>query len=160
ETHGWTSAEAGWAARDLLKRHHGAGLSLHGNSRGRIDLHRRLLADCHEHADEPLWERADPVAISDAPVCAPCTADALCRAGLLGWQWTPATSNRWAPDATTLKRPLRDDAARARLIAEARRRQVALRLSRALRLLVDHCSAAIPPAVVADLEAGPIAPFE
>jgi hypothetical protein len=160
ETHGWTSAEAGWAARDLLKRHHGVGLSLHGNSRGRIDLHRRLLADSHEHADEPLWERADPVAIGDVPVYAPCTADELLLVCIHGWQWQRVASIRWIADAITLTRHMRDDAAWTRLIAEARRRQVALRLSRALRLLVDHFSAAIPPAVVAELEAGPFAPFE
>lgn len=160
ETHGWTSTEAAWTARDLLTRHHGVSLALDGRNGARIDLHRRLLADSHEHADEPLWERAEPVTIGDVRVCAPCTADELLLVCIHGWQWQPVASIRWIADAVTLARHMNGDDAWTRLMTEARRRQLSLRLSRALRLLLDDFAAPVPPRVVADLEAGPFAPFE
>ena len=154
---GWTSNERDNAARDVLARHHGVNLA-HPDG-GRIDLHRRLLADSPRNADGPLWEHAVPVVLGDSHVVAPCNADELLLVCVHGWQWQPVPSIRWIHDAVTIARHMKEDDWQ-RLVNEARRRQVSLRMSLAIGVIRERFGTAVPDRVLAQLGTTPVADFE
>jgi hypothetical protein len=154
---GWVSGEPGRTARDVLTRHHAVNL-VH-ESGGRVDLHRRFLADSPQGADGPLWDRAEPVAIDELRLLAPSAADELLLACVHGWQWNVVPSIRWIHDAVVIARRMRGEDW-AWLECEARRRQVSFRLSRALRVVHDRFAAPVPVDLLARIEAGPFASFE
>lgn len=154
---GWMSAEPDRTAQDVLTRHHAVNL-VH-ESGGRVDLHRRFLADSPQGADGPLWERAESVAIDDLRLLAPSAADELLLACVHGWQWNVVPSIRWIHDAVVVARRMRGEDW-AWLEHEARRRQVSFRLSRALRVVHDRFAAPVPVDLLTRLEAGPFASLE
>ena len=155
---GWVCTEGGHTAGEVLARHHA--VNLKDDQGGRVDLHRQLLADAPPDADASLWERAEPLMIDGVRVLAPSAPDELLLACVHGWEWSAVPSIRWVPDALAIARHMRGDDDWGWLAEGARRRQVAFRLSRALRVLCDRFGADIPATILQSLEAGPFAKFE
>ncbi|HEX4110716.1 MAG TPA: nucleotidyltransferase family protein [Solirubrobacteraceae bacterium] len=118
-----------------------------------LDLHWHVLhLSCQPDADEDFWAAASPVQRGPTRTRVLCAADALLHAVLHGVALGPAPSYRWVLDAALiLRQPLDAD----RLVAQARRRRVAVALRAGLLYLRQTIDVPIPDEVIRALRAGP-----
>jgi hypothetical protein len=122
-----------------------------------FDLHWHVLLDCCQTgADEDFWEGATEVKIHNVPTFALNPTDQLFHICVHGatWCWIPHL--RWISDAMIIIQNLPSEIDWGRLIMQARKRQLVLRLKKTLSYLRDKFDALIPHKVLKDLLDTPV----
>jgi hypothetical protein len=114
---------------------------------GHVDLHWFSL--WQSSADGPLWDAARPIELSGTAALAPSPADLLLVVCAHGSPRQPEPAFRWIADAVTVIRSSAVDW--DRLVAEARRRNLAVAAVAALRYMREEFSLEVPTAALAAL---------
>jgi len=124
---------------------------------GALDLHWHLfpedLVAAHE---EPVWRHAGPASIGGVPALAPSPTELLMHVCVHGWAWSPHPPFRWVADAMTILRASESELDWERLIPDARRRRLALRLEAALTYLRERFGAEMPVHTLTNLRNPPV----
>lgn len=116
-----------------------------------LDLHSRAIAeDPLESADRRFRERAVACNSLGLPLRTLCASDHLLLVCVHGQRWSARRSPHWLADAWWLVRGGEIDW--ALLVAEARERDLALALARALGLLAREFDAPVPEFALAELD--------
>jgi hypothetical protein len=116
-----------------------------------LDLHWRILMSPEPEHD--LWREAVPLTLAGAETRALSAADRLLHVCAHGLVPNDPPAIRWVADAATITR--RHEIDWARLVDQARRRQVSLSVGRALAYLTRAIEAPVPSQVVEELNRGP-----
>jgi hypothetical protein len=113
-----------------------------GNDR-QLDLHWHALhTSCQPGADEDFWAAARPVSLRGVATRAMCASDELLHAILHGLRWNDLPTYRWVLDAALIVRS--GGVEFDRVVAQARRRRVALPLRTGLRVLERVAGLEVP----------------
>jgi hypothetical protein len=146
---GWRTSQ--FVADDLRYRH--AAQLLNEENR-EFDLHWHAFYECvQEDADNGLWRRAVPFELAHVKTLALDDGDTLLHTVAHGMRWGDVPTIRWIPDAMAV---LRHGAAQIdwdRVLREATRRRLILRLHHGLGYLRQRFGAPIPHEVVASARA-------
>jgi hypothetical protein len=145
ERGGWAHAVA-TPLRELLPVTHGSRFDA---SNVGVDLHWHVMwspADEHD-----FWSAAEPAEVGGAATLRPCAADLLLHACVHA-VWSDGMRLRWVPDALAVLRAS-PDLDWERVVERARARELTLPLHAALGYLVERFGAAVPAAVLRDLDA-------
>ena len=119
-----------------------------------VDLHRSALWECRRAGDDDAFrEGAVPVSGREGARML-CPADELLVVCVHGLRWSQVPPIYWVADAVMLIRDERTPVDWGRLVAEARRRRLALPVGAALRYLVAELGAPVPDTVIAELGPG------
>jgi hypothetical protein len=123
-----------------------------------LDLHRWSLY--HSASDDVFWASAVEIELLGVPTRALCPADQLLHVAAHGARWQTIPPVRWLADATTIQRSSASGLDWDRVVAEATRRRLTVKLVDALEHLHDAVELAVPAEVLARLRAARKAPFE
>lgn len=128
---------------------------------GGIDLHWHVLHQClQENADEDFWKGAISVKIDDLSTHVLNPTDQLFHVCVHGWHGDVFPTIRWVADAMTVINSSPDAIDWHRLVAQAEKRQLVLRLKDTLPILRDLLDAPVPLSILQDIEKLPIAAIE
>jgi hypothetical protein len=124
-----------------------------------VDLHWHAVEeDCRPGADDEFWRRAVPLDVDGVPALALEATDQLFQVCVHGVRWEPTPPIRWVADAVLLART---GAVRwSRLPEQAADHRLVLQLHAALAYLRRLFPAEVPPRVVDDLAALPVAAWQ
>jgi hypothetical protein len=126
-----------------------------------VDLHWHLLPECrHPSADEDFWKDSVPLRILHADTSALNRTDQLLHTCFHGIIWNPVPPVRWVADAMMILQAPGPDLDWERLLAQALRLRMILRLKTALRYLAETLQAPLPPGYIDRLEALPVSRLE
>jgi len=146
---GWRTSQ--FVTDDLRYRH--AAQLLNDENR-EFDLHWHAFYECvQDDADDGLWRRAVPLTLAHVQTLALDDGDTLLHTIAHGMRWGDVPTIRWIPDAMAV---LRHGAAQIdwdRVLGEARRRRLILRLRHGLECLRERFGAPIPGDVLASARA-------
>jgi len=147
--------EAGWYSTDRSIHHHIPyhHASSYRNSEGmELDLHWHLLHECCDReADADFWAQAKPAELHGASFYVLNATDQLFHVCIHGAVWSAVPTFRWVPDAMAIINHDEFAVSWHRLIEQARKRHLLLRLREALAYLKDNFEANIPDAVFTKL---------
>ncbi|MBC7810219.1 MAG: nucleotidyltransferase family protein [Burkholderiales bacterium] len=145
---------AGWVRRDIVPD---SGLPLvhaivlEDRDRGEVDLHWFVYPEtCYPGADDDLWEAAVTHSLNDLPLLILSPADQFFHACIHGAAFNSVPSIRWIADAMTILQ-VAETIDWQRVVQQAAKRHLSLRLRAALEYLVEAFNAPIPASVLADL---------
>jgi hypothetical protein len=150
---------AGWRAGSrspeaLLGYEHAAEFS---DGAGRkLDLHWRAMWEGRPSVrDDDFWEASLPLDVGGAETRALCAADQLLHVCVHGANWNPVPPLRWVADALMI---MRGDAALdwARLVEQARKRQLTLAAGETLGYLRRLLDAPVPEGALLALKEAPV----
>ncbi len=99
------------------------------------------------------WTHAEPLEFLGCRVLQPGPTEMLLQLIVHGVRWNRETPIRWIPDALMVLRARGAEIDWTRLVADARRMQVTLRLRLGLEWLTARYAVALPPEVLAQLRA-------
>lgn len=126
-----------------------------------IDLHWHVLHQClQEKDDEDFWKDAISVKIDDLSTHVLNTTDQLFHVCVHGWRGDIFPTIRWVADAMTVINSTPDAIDWHRLVSQAEKRQLVLRLKDTLPILRDLLDAPVPLSIIQDIEKLPIAAIE
>jgi hypothetical protein len=146
---GWTPI-AGFMNDDLHYRH---AAQLTHKSGKELDLHWHLLQDsCHKDSDTDFWDGAVPVQMKDVSTKALNPADALLHVIVHGVKWNPEPPIRWIADAMSIINCPDSRIEWERLIHQAKKHRVSLRVKEALNYLRGGFQASVPAVVIDRLD--------
>jgi hypothetical protein len=160
-------AELGWHPKghqfavtsDFVSVSKGMGLE-HDNG-GSLDLHWHMFReDLVPGSEQAVWQNALSTSIGGVPILAPSPTDMLLHVCVHGWAWCRHPPFRWVVDAMTVMECSGSQVDWDRLVANARRRRLSLRLQAALAYLQERFDADVPRAVLDGLSAGPVTRME
>jgi Uncharacterised nucleotidyltransferase len=147
--------KAGWHSVDRSIRHHLPfwHASSYRNAEGmELDLHWYLLPESRDReADADFWVRAKPAELHGAFFYVLSATDQLFHVCIHGSVWNPVPTFRWIPDAMAIINHDEFAVSWHRLIEQARKRHLLLRLRESLVYLKDNFEADIPDAVLTKL---------
>lgn len=147
--------KAGWHPVDRSIRQHlpYRHASSYRNAEGmELDLHWHLLHECCDReADADFWAQAKPVDLHGASFYVLSATDQLFHVCIHGTVWSIVPTFRWIPDAMAIINNNEFAVSWHRLIAQAKKRHLLLRLREALAYLKDNFEADIPDAVLTKL---------
>ncbi|MBW4497063.1 MAG: nucleotidyltransferase family protein [Oscillatoria princeps RMCB-10] len=127
----------------------------------KMDLHWHVLHQClQENADEDFWKGAISVKIDDLSTHVLNPTDQLFHVCVHGWHGDVFPTIRWVADAMTVINSSPDAIDWHRLVAQAEKRQLVLRLKDTLPILRDLLDAPVPLSIIQDIEKLPIAAIE
>ncbi|WP_017718249.1 nucleotidyltransferase domain-containing protein [Kamptonema formosum] len=130
-------------------------------SGGGIDLHWHVLHQClQENADEDFWKGAISAKLDDLSAHVLNPTDQLFHVCVHGWLGDIFPTIRWVADAMTVINSSPDAIDWHRLVAQAEKRQLVLRLKDTLPILRDLLDAPVPLSIIQDIEKLPIAAIE
>jgi hypothetical protein len=146
---GWTPA-AGFTNDDLHCRH---AAQLTHQSGKELDLHWHLLHEsCRKDSDTDFWNGAVPAKMKDVSTKALNPADALLHVIVHGVKWNPEPPIRWIADAMSIINCSDSQIEWERLIHQAKKHRVSLRVKEALNYLYGGFQASVPVAVIGKLD--------
>lgn len=119
--------------------------------RHELDLHWRPFHRDYSALDD-LWAAAVPMAIGTTGTRALDPAAQVLHTIAHGLAWNPVPSIRWIADSVMLLRR-HTPFDWARLVQQARQRRLVLELGHGIRYIATHFDVAVPPAVMAALDA-------
>jgi len=124
-----------------------------------FDLHWHAFAECCQaNADDDLWAGAVPFQVFDTQTLTLNPTDTLLHVCAHGLAWNAIPPVRWVADAMLILRATPIDW--TRFIAQARRRKLGLTARHALEYLSQTLDAPVPPRILDELAAIPIARAE
>lgn len=133
------------------------GLNLTEAGGGELDLHWHLFPEDYVAShEEPVWRHAVRLPMGGVPTLAPSPTELLLHVCVHGWAWCPAPPFRWVVDAMTILRASAAAIDWHRLVEEARRRGLVLRLEAALTYLRERFGADVPDRVLYALRTAPL----
>jgi len=150
---------AGWSARPpvtpaFIRMQHAVDLQERGSAL-KCDLHWHVYWECCQlGADDDLWDASVPLDFEGVATRTLGPADQLLHLCVHGSRRARRPSLLWVPDALLVLRAGGIDW--TRLVAEARRRRVVLRVAAMLAYLVRNFAAPVPGEVLGRLEALPV----
>jgi hypothetical protein len=154
---GWTPI-AGFMDNDLHYRH---AAQLTHKSGKELDLHWHLLQDsCRKDSDTDFWNNAVPAQMKDVSTKALNSADALLHVIVHGVKWNPEPPIRWIADAMSIINCSDSQIEWERLIHQAKKHRVSLRVKEALNYLRSGFQASVPEAVIDNLDNIPLSIME
>ncbi len=154
---GWIPV-TGSIEKDLRYRHSTPFKNQSGNE---FDLHwHPLFESCREDSDRDFWESAVPTSMFDVPTFALNPADTLLHVIIHGVRWNPEPPILWIADAMTIINSSDLKVDWGRIIEQAKKHRVGLRLKKALNYLRDKFQALIPTSVMSEINGIPISSIE
>src|SRR5262249_54024949 len=134
-------ADLGWLPlrtireADVMTRH---SLDHRKPPHGALNLHWHLHHECSwPDADDGVWQRALPFPGGPRGLLMLCPADQLIQTCAHGLQWNPVHSAHWIADAALVIKRSGRALDWSVVIAESRRRRMALQVREALHLVQD-----------------------
>ena len=145
-------ADGGWRKFDMREdgdlRYHWAATLVNATEQ-QVDLHWHALHECvYPGADDDFWQAAVPFDMSGSATKALCPADNLLHVIIHGIYYNPMSPIRWVTDAAVIIRSSANELCWDRLLAQARKRKLLLRLGAGLGYLHDHLKVSIPSEVL------------
>ncbi len=120
---------------------------------GELDLHWHVMYEAMLPAAASWgWDDTEPLDFLGVPALQLRPGSMLLHHVVHGVRWNLETPIRWIPDAVTVLRTRGADVDWSRLVADARRLRVTMRLRLGLGWLQSRYGVKIPPAVMADLQ--------
>ena len=143
---------------DLRYRH---SFSFFDNSGMVLDLHWHVLYDsCKSDSDMEFWDGAVPVRFCDVSLCSSNPTDTLLHVIVHGISehemLNPEPSIRWIADAMSILNTTNAEIDWVRLVNQAKKHRVCLRLKEGLNYLHDRFQAPIPGSILNDINNSPI----
>jgi hypothetical protein len=125
--------------------HHSTGFA-HRESRDEVDLHWYALAQ--SSPDDDFWHASVPAEIGGEQTRVLCEADQLLQVCAHGAVWAPRGALRWIADSLTIisSSAGESDLDWDRVVAQAERRRLTLKMFESLAYLSDRFGADVPPA--------------
>jgi Uncharacterised nucleotidyltransferase len=143
---------------DLSYRH---AMQFKDQSGKEFDLHWHILFEsCREDSDNDFWEGAVPIAMCGVLTAALNPADTLLHVVIHGVRSNSVPPIRWIADAMAVINSSDLGIDWRRLIQQAKKHRVGLRLKKGLNYLSDKFQARIPNSVMAEINDIPISPIE
>lgn len=122
-----------------------------------IDLHWHVLAQSREiDADDDFWEGAITAGIHDVTTRALNPTDQLLHVCIHGARWNSTPPIRWIADAMTVLTTCQGEIDWDRLIAQARKRRLALPLRETLGYLQSAFDAPVPLEALRNIQGTPV----
>jgi hypothetical protein len=119
-----------------------------------LDLHWHLLPECLEkNADEDFWQEALSSEIGNVPTLVLNPTDGLFHVCIHGAKWSQVPPIRWVADAIAIINSSPTAIDWDRLLVQAQKRQMVLRLKATLTILRDLLDVAIPESILKNLAA-------
>jgi len=141
---GWRTSQ--FVAEDFRYRHAAQLLNEDGRE---FDLHWHAFYEClQEDADDGLWRRAVRVSLLHVHTLGLDPSDAFLHTVVHGRRWDDVHTIRWIPDAMAILRRVGSQVDWDRVLSEAARRRLVLRLGNGLRYLRERFDAPIPDDVM------------
>jgi len=114
-----------------------------------LDLHWHALHECvYPDADDDFWREAVPFEMPGISTKALNPADNLLHVIIHGIEYNPMSPIRWVADAAVIIRSSANEIFWERLLAQARRRNLLLKLASGLTYLHEHLKTPIPNEVL------------
>jgi len=149
ETLGWRPVAAEPASR--MGHLHGLAFARRGDPE--LDLHAHALLECcSPDADRGLFERAVSLELPGLLARTISPADHLLHVCVHGLRWSSAPAIHWASDATLILQRAGKQLDWSVLVAEARNRDLAFPLARALRMVRDELGAPVDEPALSELD--------
>jgi len=144
--------DQGWRKFDMREdgdlRYHWAATLVNGTDQ-QVDLHWHALHECvYAEADDDFWDGAVPLEMSGFTTRALNPADNLLHVISHGIHYNIVSPIRWATDAAVIIRSSPNELSWDRLLAQARKRKLVLRVGTGLGYLHDHLKISIPSEVL------------
>jgi hypothetical protein len=113
-----------------------------------LDLHWRPFAGCQESYVKDFWVGAVPLALADVSTLSPNSTDMLFHVIIHGVIWNPEPPIRWIADAMSLINSPNAEIDWMRLINQAKRHRVCLRVKEGLNYLHARFQARVPKSIM------------
>jgi hypothetical protein len=154
----------GWIPRtrpskgDLRYRH---SMQFKNKDGQELDLHWHVLYECcREGSDDEFWEGAIPLQVNEVSTYALNASDTLLHAIIHGVRWNEERPIRWIADAFTVINTSGSEIDWIRVLEQAKKRQLILRLSQGLRYLRRKFHVKMPQIIVDTIDEFPVSFLE
>lgn len=156
--------KAGWTqTTNLIDGHLSYQHSMHfkDQSGKELDLHWHLLCEsCMKDSDTVFWDRAVPIRLNEVYTYALNSTDTLFQVIVQEVRLNPELPIRWIADAMSIINSPDSEIDWSRLIIQAKKRRVVLRLKQALNYLHEKFQAPIPNSIIENMNQLPISRTE
>jgi len=125
-----------------------------------LDLHWRPFIGCQESSGKDFWDGAVPLALVDVSTLSPNATDMLFHVIIHGVKWNPEPPIRWIADAMSLINSSDAKIDWMRLINQAKRQRVCLRVREGLNYLHARFQARVPKSIMNTTNCFQISPLE
>jgi hypothetical protein len=142
---------------DLLYRHSSG---FKANSGTELDLHWRPFIGCRDSSEKDFWDGAVPLTFADVSTLSPNSTDLLFHVIIHGIEWDPEPPIRWIADAMSLIHSSDAKIDWMRLINQAKRERLILKVREGLNYLHARFQARVPKSIMDTLNCIPISSLE